>query len=64
VKVTWLVDVTGKPGRQELCRNEEEAARLVLELVLAGVKLRQIIVDGVAMDRDNKRWIWKALDAR
>lgn len=62
MRVTWLVNVAGKRHNQETCRSEAEAARLVLELVLAGVKLRQIIVDGVAQDRSNKKWIWEALD--
>lgn len=59
--VTWLVEVVGKPGRQELCRNEQEASKLVLELLLAGVKIRQIIVDGKSLERGNLDWFWKAL---
>lgn len=62
MRVTWLVNVSGKTNHQELCRSEEEAARLVLELILAGVKRRQIIVDGVSLEQNNMKWIWKALD--
>lgn len=62
MQVTWTVKVSRIPGNQQLCRSEEEAARLVLELLLAGVKRHQIIVDGLRQERADMGWIWKALD--
>jgi hypothetical protein len=63
MQVTWTVKVSGRSGQQMLCRNEEEAARLVLELILQGVHRKQIIVDGVFQDRQDMSWIWDSLAA-
>lgn len=63
MRVTWTVKVAGYSGQQMLCRNEEEAARMVLQLILAGVRFHQIIVDGKNQEKADKAWIWKALGA-
>lgn len=62
MKVTWTVPVIGKRGHQEQCRSEAEAASLVLELILAGVQRKQIIVDGVNQERSSLDWVFRALD--
>ena len=63
MKVTWTIPVIGKRGHQEQCRSEAEAAALVLELILAGVKRHQIIVDGASQEKNNLAWAFKALGA-
>jgi hypothetical protein len=63
MQVTWTVKVSGRSGQQMLCRNEEEAARLVLELILQGVHRKQIIVDNIFQDRQDMSWIWDSLAA-
>lgn len=62
MRVTWTVEVAGRKGRAEVCRDEKEAARLVLELLLAGVKRSQIIVDGKYTDLTGLNWVLRALD--
>lgn len=63
MKVTWTVPVVLESyhGQQVLCRSEEEAAQLILELFAAGVHRRFIIVDGVNQERNNMSWVFKAL---
>lgn len=63
MRVTWTathVVIPGYRGPQVLCRSEEEAANLVLELFLAGVPRRMIIVDGVNQEKSNMAWLFKA----
>lgn len=62
MRVTWTSEqrVAGHSGNQVQCRDEKEAAELVLRLLLAGVPLAKIIVDGAWQDLANKEWIWKA----
>lgn len=62
MRVTWTVPVQidGYNGPQVLCRSEEEAANLVLELFLAGVPRRCIIVDGVNQERSDFKWLFAA----
>lgn len=62
MRVTWLakVSVPGYNGPQVNCRSEEEAANLVLELFLAGVPRRLIIVDGVNQEKNSMAWLFKA----
>ena len=62
MRVTWTVKVSGFSGQACLCRDEKEAAQLVLKLFLAGVKRYQIIVDGQYVGQMDVSWIWKALD--
>jgi len=60
--VTWTVKVAGYSGQQMNCRNEREAAQMVLKLFLLGVKRYQIIVDGAYLGDKGLLWIWEALD--
>jgi len=62
MRVTWTVQVEGIKGNAVLCRNEEEAARLVLQLLLLGVIRNQVIVDGEYLFFKGTKWIWKALN--
>lgn len=63
MKVTWTVpvEIPGCKGQQVMCRSEEEGARLVLELLLAGVKRRYIIVDGASLEKSKLEWVFKAM---
>jgi hypothetical protein len=62
MQVTWTVKVPGYSGQRMLCRDEKEAAQLVLKLFLLGVKRYQIIVDGQYIGDKGLLWIWEALD--
>jgi hypothetical protein len=59
--VTWTVKVAGRSGQQMLCRDEKEAAELVLRLFLEGVGRYKIIVDGQFIGDKGLHWIWEAL---
>lgn len=63
--VTWTVPIRLKDykGQQVNCRNEAEAAKLILLLILSGVKRHQIIVDGVRQERINMNWVFEAIEA-
>lgn len=65
MKITWprYIEISGYRGNQVTCRSDEEAATLVLELILAGVKRYEIIIDGQYLKDKGTDWIWKALDA-
>lgn len=62
MRVTWTVKVAGYSGQQMLCRNEREAAQMVLKLFLLGVKRYQIIVDGTYIGDMGLAWMWEALE--
>lgn len=61
MRVTWTVQVSSRTGNYAVCRNEAEAAQLVLELFLEGVPRKCIIVDGVCQERLDMTWALKAL---
>lgn len=62
MRVTWTRKVDGYSGQQMLCRNEKEAAQMVLKLFLAGLNRYQIIVDGQYIGDKGLLWIWETLD--
>lgn len=62
MRVTWVGKVEGHSGQAAQTRDEKEAARLVLELLLKGRKRYQIIIDGVYLGDKGTDWIWKVLN--
>jgi hypothetical protein len=60
MQILWTSIWRGRRG-SELCRDEEEAARLVIKMMLDGVKRHHIIVDGKRLKDMGTDWIWKAL---
>lgn len=60
MQVIWTSIWRGGRGA-ELCRDEKEAAKLVLTMMMDGVRRHHIIVDGKRLTDKGCDWIWSAL---